>query len=46
MAGYFNFFKELSTVVYTKSNYLNCFEIHGCDVAKKEEYMNFSYTCP
>jgi len=42
----FQFFKELRTVVYTKFDYLNCFEIHGCDVAKKKEYMNFNYICP
>jgi hypothetical protein len=46
MANYLDFLKELKTIVYTKSDYLNCFEIHGCDVAKKEEYMKLSYTCP
>jgi hypothetical protein len=37
MAGYLDFFKELKTAVYTKFDYLNCFEIHGCDVANKYE---------
>jgi hypothetical protein len=37
MAGYLDFLKELRNVIYTKSDYLNCFEIHGCDVAKKEK---------
>jgi hypothetical protein len=37
MAGYLDFLKELRNAVYTKSDNLNCFEIHGCDVAKKEK---------
>jgi len=41
MAGYFDFFKELRTMVYTKFDYLNCFEIHGCDAAKKEGIYEF-----
>jgi hypothetical protein len=41
MAGYLDFLKELRIMVYTKCDYLNFFEFHGCDVAKKEEYMIF-----